>query len=153
MSETLRDRRTRYARTILQSRSSSVALVGETSDLEGQRVLVLGTYPADTMAALVHTECRRAETRLPDAHTDARCADLVLVPHATLVTITRIIAQAARSLDDHGRMIIAAPSNERDFVGLTVKALIQAGFQTPTMQTDGGQTRIQACRGEIARRA
>ena len=153
MSESLRDRRTRYARTILQSRSSSVALVGETSDLEGMRVLVLGCYPADTLAALIHTECRRAEARLPDAHTEARSADIVLVPHATLVTIGRIINQAARSLDDHGRMVIAVPQHERDFVGLATKALLQAGFDTAYLQTDGGEIRIHTGRGEIARRA
>lgn len=153
MSETLRDRRTRYARAILQSRSGSVALVGETSDLDGQRVLVLGSYPAETLAALIHTECRKAEARRPDACTETGSADLVLVPHPTLVTISRIVEQAARSLDDHGRIAVAVPLNERDFIGLAVKTLIQAGFETPVLQVEGGETRIHACRGKVARRA
>lgn len=153
MSESLRDRRTRYARTILQSRSSSVALVGETADLQGMRVLVLGCHPADTLAALIHTECRRAEARLPDAHTECRSADIVLVPHATLITIRRIIDQAARSLDDHGRIVIAVPPHERDFVAVATNILVQAGFDTPYLQTDGGEMRVHTGRGKVARRA
>lgn len=153
MSGTLRDRRLRYARTILQSRQCSIALVGETSDLEGLRVLVLGTSAADTLCALMHTECRKAEARTPDAHAETRSADLVLVPHVTLATINPVINQAIRSLDHHGRIVIASPAGERHFIDLTVAALVQAGFEPPFLEFDGGETRIHASCGEVVARA
>ena len=151
MTETLRDRRLRYARTILQSRPTSTALVGENTSLEGLRVLVLGSFPAETLCALMHTECRKAEARQPDGHTEARSADLVLAPHVTLVTISRVIAQAARSLDHAGRIVIAVPPFEHDFVNLTIRALLQAGFEMPFLQSEAGETRIHANLGQVSK--
>ena len=153
MSETLRDRRLRYARTILQSRRSAIALLGETSDLESLRVLVLGTAPADTLCALMHTECRKAEARLPEAHIEMRTADLVLAPHVTLVTLELVVAQAARALDHNGRIVLAVAPRERDFVGQALRALNRAGFEGAYLVSEGGESRIHAERGEIAHRA
>ncbi len=153
MNETLRDRRLRYVRTILQSRRSTVALLGENAALEGLRVLVLGTAAADTLCALMHTECRKAEARLPDAHVEARAADLVLVPHVTLVTINQVIGQAVRSLDHYGRIVIAVPLNQRDFVDVTIGTLLRSGFEMPHLRSEGGQATIHALRGEIRSRA
>ncbi len=147
MSETLRDRRLRYARAILQSRSTSTALLAETSDLEGLRVLVLGTAPANTLCALMHTECRKAEARLPDAYCEARSADLVLAPHVGLVTIGRVVAQAARSLDHGGRIVLALPADDRDLRAAALRTLGEFGFLTPSMDVDGGEIRVRAERG------
>jgi hypothetical protein len=147
MSETLRDRRLRYARSILQSRPSSLALVGENFGLDGLRVLVLGTSPADTLCALMHTECRTAEARCPDAYTHMRSADLVLAPYAELTTIGRIAKQAARALDHDGRIVVAASEHERDFIIVAVRELILAGFEQPVLEQEAGQTRVHANRG------
>ena len=83
MPETLRDRRVRHARSVLMPATISVALLGEGGDLAGLRVLVLGSAVAGTLCALMHTECCRAETRMPGCQTEGRAADLVLVPHLT----------------------------------------------------------------------
>ena len=147
MSETLRDRRLRYARAILQSRSTSAALLGETSGLDGLRVLVLGTAPAETLCALMHTDCRNAGSRHPDAHAEARSADLVLVPHVSLITVGRVIAQAARALDRDGRIVVAVPGADRDLRLATLRLLTEAGFQTPSTRVEGDETRLQARRG------
>ena len=147
MSELLRDRRLHYAQAILQSRSASRALLGETSDLDGLRVLVLGTAPADTLCALMYTECRKAECRLPDAYCEARSADLVLAPHVTLITISRIAAQAARSLDRGGRIVVALPADDRDLKVAALRTLCEAGFLAPSIHIDGGDMRIRAERG------
>ena len=153
MSETLRDRRLRYARTILQSRRSTMALLGENSALEGLRVLVLGTAAADTLCALMHTECRKAEARLPEAHVESRSADLVLAPHVTLVTINQVINQAVRALDHYGRIVIAVPPHERDFIDVTIGTLVRSGFEVPHLRSEGDQTTIHALQGEIRSRA
>ncbi len=153
MSGTLRDRRLRYARTILQSRRSAMALLGENAALEGLRVLVLGTAAADALCALMHTECRKAEARLPEAHVEARSADLVLAPHVTLVTINQVINQAVRALDHDGRIVIAVPPNAGDFVDVTVGTLVRAGFEMPQLRHEGGRTTIHALRGEVRSRA
>lgn len=144
MVETLRDRRLRYVRSIPESRSTSRALFGQTSGLDGQRVLVLGTHPTETLCALVHTECRTAEARLPDAHSEARSADLVLVPHVTVVTLGQIVAQAARSLVHDGRIILAVDTHERSLVSTATRALSNAGFKALYARVDGEETRIYA---------
>ena len=95
MPETLRDRRVRHARSILMPQAASFALLGEAGDLAGLRVLVLGTAVAETLCALMHTECRRAETRMPGCQTDIRSADLVLVPQLTRENVDRVVSQAA----------------------------------------------------------
>ncbi|WP_428377342.1 hypothetical protein [Lichenicoccus sp.] len=152
MGETLRDRRLRYARAILDSRSTATALLGESSDLDGLRVLVLGAAASETLCALMHTECRNAEARLPDASCDARMADLVLAPHVTLVTLGRVVRQAAWALDQHGRIVIAVPGGERDFIGSATRELLQAGFETPILQGGHGQICIHASPGERSSR-
>ena len=150
MGETLRDRRLRYARSILESRSTSTALLGENSSLDGLRILVLGTAPSETLCALVHTECRAAQSRLPDAACEARAADLVLVPHVTLVTLGRVVRQAAHALDPDGRLVIAIPAGERDFIGCASRELLQAGFEPPILQSRDGLVCLHASPG-IAR--
>ena len=147
MSETLRDRRLRYARAILQSRSTSAALLGETTDLDGLRVLVLGTAPADTLCALMHTDCRKAEARLPDGHVEAGSADLALVAHVSLLTVSRIVAQAARALDHGGRIVMALPTEDRILKGAALHTLAEFGFAAPQVDVDGGEARIRADRG------
>ena len=134
MSETLRDRRLRYA-------------------LEGVRLLVLGTAAADTLGALMHTECRKAEARLPEAHVETWSADLVLVPHVTLATINQVVGQAVRSLDHYGRIVIAVPPHECCFVDVTIGTLLRSGFEMPHLRSEGGQAAIHALRGEIRSRA
>ena len=146
MGETLRGRRLRYVRAILQFHSTSAALLGETSSLDGLRVLVLGAAPADTLCALMHTECR-AEARLPDSHCEARSADLVLAPHVTLVTVARVVAQAARSLDPGGRIVMALPTDDRELNAAALRTLADAGFLAPSMDRDGSETRPRAERG------
>lgn len=147
MSETLRDRRLRYARAILQSRSTWTSLLGEISGLDGLRVLVLGTAPTETLCALMHTECRKAEARLPDAYSDARSADLVLVPHVTVITIGRVIAQAARSLDHGGRIVVAMQADDRDLKLATLRTLGEFGFLMPSTRIDGADMKVHAGRG------
>ncbi|TLU71529.1 hypothetical protein [Lichenicoccus roseus] len=138
MGETLRDRRLRYARAILESKSSSTALLGENAGLDGLRVLVLGAAPSETLCALMHTECRKAEARLPDASCEINSADLVLVPHVTLITLGRVARQAARALERHGRIVMANPGGERDFIGSASRELVQAGFEMPILQSRDG---------------
>lgn len=98
MPETLRDRRVRHARSIIMPQPTSAALLGESGDLAGLRVLVLGNAVSETLCALMHTECRRAETRMPGCQTEARSADLVLVPHLTRESVDRVISQATHAL-------------------------------------------------------
>nr|WP_321984147.1 hypothetical protein [uncultured Lichenicoccus sp.] len=148
MGETLRDRRLRYARAILDSRSTTTALLGENSDLDGLRVLVLGTAPNETLCALLHTECRTAEARLPDAICETHIADLVLAPHVTLVNLGRVVRQAARALDQHGRFVVAVPNGERDFIGSANRELLQAGFETPILESRAGLICLHASPSE-----
>ncbi len=125
-------------------------LIGESgppSTRTCSRVLVLGTAPADTLCALMHTECRNAEARLPDSHCEARSADLVLAPHVTLVTVARVVAQAARSLDHGGRIVMALPTDDRELNAAALRTLADAGFLAPSMDRDGGETRLRAGRG------
>ena len=147
MSETLRDRRLRYARAILQSRSTSAALLGETTDLDGLRVLVLGTAPADTLCALMHTDCRKAEARLPDCHVAVGSADLALVAHVSLLTVSRIVAQAARALDGGGRIVMGLSAEDRMLRDAVLHTLAEFGFSAPQVQVDGSEVRIRADRG------
>ncbi|MCQ8239801.1 hypothetical protein [Rhizosaccharibacter radicis] len=149
MSDTLRARRVRYAQAILQSRSGTEALLGEGGDLLGQRVLVLGERGADTLCALVHTECLSADARLPDAFVRDLAADLVLVPHPSLRTLGRIVAQASRALRPDGRLVMAVPA-EHGFAVLACRALAEAGFAEPMPVLDAGQLRLQTRRARAA---
>jgi hypothetical protein len=148
MSETLRDRRVRHARSIIMPQPTSTALLGESGDLAGLRVLVLGNAVSETMCALMHTECRRAETRLPGCQTEARSTDLVLVPHLTRENVDRVISQATHALCHHGRVVVALPGHGRDLIAHCAMMLIGAGFDLPTLRGEAEQRTLCAVRGE-----
>ncbi len=157
MPETLRDRRVRHARSIIMPQPSSAALLGESGDLSGLRVLVLGGAVSETLCALMHTECRRAETRMPGCQTEARSADLVLVPHLTRESVDRVISQATHALCHHGRIVIALPAalpgHGRDLVAHCALMLIGAGFDLPMLRGEGELRTLCAVRGEHPNRA
>ena len=157
MAETLRDRRVQYARSITMPQPSPAALLGESGDLAGLRVLVLGSAVSETMCALMHTECRSAETRVPGCQTEARSADLVLVPGLTRENVDRVISQATHALCHHGRIVIALPAalpgHGRDLVAHCAMMLIGAGFDLPMLRGEGGSRTLHAVRGEHPNRA
>ncbi len=157
MAETLRDRRVRHARSIIMPDHSLSPLLGETGNLADLRVLVLGGMVTETLCALMHTECLRAETRTPGCRTEAGSADLVLVPHLTRENADRVITQAAHALSQNGRVVIALPVSSsgqgRELVAHTSLMLIGAGFDLPVLRGEGGQRTLCARRGEVASRA
>ena len=157
MPETLRDRRVRHARSIIMPQPASAALLGESGDLTGLRVLVLGGAVSETLCALMHTECRRAETRMPGCQTEARSADLVLVPHLTRESVDRVISQATHALCHHGRIVIALPAalpgHGRDLVAHCALMLIGAGFDLPMLRGEGELRTLCAVRCEDPNRA
>ncbi len=153
MPETLRDRRIRHARSILMSPPAGNSLLGETGDLAGLRVLVLGQSVSETMCALMHTECRRVESRQPGCQTEARSADLVLVPHLTRENVDRVISQAAHALCQHGRIVIAMPANGRELATHCALMLLGADFDLPAVRGEGENRTLVATRGEHPARA
>ena len=157
MPETLRDRRVRHARSIIMPQPTSAALLGESGDLAGQRVLVLGGAVSETLCALMNTECRRAETRMPGCQTEARSADLVLVPHLTRENVDRVISQATHALCHHGRIVVAlpaaSPGHGRDLIAHCSLMLIGAGFDLPMLRGEGPSRVLCAVRGEHPNRA
>ena len=157
MPETLRDRRVRHARSLImgadETGSSPGPLVGACGDLTGQRVLVLGDMVGKTLCALMHTECRRAEARLPGCSTEGRSADLVLVPHLTDENAAGIIGQAAHALCPRGRIRIALPVADRRLLASCTLLLIGAGFDLPELCGPGSQQTLCAARGEHPGRA
>lgn len=152
MPETLRDRRVRYAHSILMPHYAPAALLGESGDLVGQRVLVLGGDVADTMGALMNTECRHAETCRPGCRTEAGSADLALVPHLTRENADRVISQAAHALCHHGRIVIALPEEGHAFISRTAMMLIGAGFNLPILRGEMRQRTLSAVRGGVPSR-
>lgn len=152
MTETLRDRRVRHARSIIMPTHAQTALLGETGDFSGLRVLVLGGVAAGTLCALMHTECRRAESRTPGCRTEAGSADLVLVPYLTRENVDRVITQAAHALSHHGRIVVALPGQGRDLVAHASLMLIGAGFDLPVLRGEGEQRTLCAHRGEVSGR-
>ncbi len=71
----------------------------------------------------------------------------MLAPHVTLVTVARVVAQAARSLDHGGRIVMALPTDDRELNAAALRTLADAGFLAPSMDRDGGETRLRAGRG------
>jgi len=149
MADTLRGRRLRYAQAILGSRRGGGALLGEAALVDGARVLVLGEAPSETLCALIHTECRTADARLPDAPVEPGSADLVLVPHPSFCTLGRIAVQASRALQAGGRLVMAIPP-ERDFALLASRTLREAGFAEPLGYRENGRELLQARRARDA---
>ncbi len=147
MPETLRDRRVRHARSILMPATTGAVLLGETGDLAGLNVLVLGHAVSETLCALMHTECRRAETRTPGCQTEAQSADLVLVPHLTWENVDRVITQAARALCSRGRIVARIPGQGRDLLAHCALMLIGAGFDLPVLRGEATETILCATRG------
>ncbi len=107
MSETLRDRRIRYARTLIAAVPGK--LLTEAGDLAGRDVLVLGHQVGETMCELTMTECRSVEARAPGCRVDRGAADVVMVPNVTETTARGVVAQATRALDRGGRVVVRLP--------------------------------------------
>ena len=147
MPETLRDRRLRYARSILTPAPADASLLGETGDLAGLNVLVLGHAVSEMLCALMHTECRRAETRMPGCQVEAHSADLALVPHLAWENVDRVISQAARALCARGRIVARISGQGRDLVAHCALMLIGAGFDLPVLRAQGTETILCASRG------
>ncbi len=147
MPETLRDRRVRHARSILMPAPIGAALLGEAGDLTGLNVLVLGQAVPETLCALMHTECRRAESRMPGCQVEAHSAHLVLVPHLAWENVDRVVDQAARALCSSGRIVARIPGQGRDLVAHAALMLIGAGFDLPVRRGEGAETILCASRG------
>ena len=157
MLEMLSDQRVHYirqTRPVVVPPPISTVLLDESGDVADQRILVLGSNDiAETMCALVHTECRHAETCIPGCHTAAGAVDLVLVPHLTRDNVDGIISQAAHSLCRHGRIVIGLTSQGRQLVALGTLMLIGAGFDMPVLHEGDGRRTLSARRGRHPGRA
>ncbi len=153
MPETLRDRRVRHARSILMAPPAGAVLLGETGDLAGLNVLVLGQAVSETLRALMRTDSRRVETRMPGFRVEAHSADLVLVPHLAWENVDRVISQAARALCSTGRIVARIPGQGRDLVTHSAMMLIGAGFDLPVLRGDAAETILCASRGPYSGRA
>ena len=126
MPETLRDRRIRYARTLIAT--SPGALLDEAGDLTGLDVLVLGHQVGETMCELTMTECRSVEARAPGCRVDRRAADVVVVPNLTETSARGVVEQATRALDRGGRMVVRLP-REASRLAYDVRVMLAvAGF-------------------------
>ncbi len=100
----LRQRRVAYAQGLINGTASGV--VAAAGDLTAKDVLVLGPVVASTMCALVMSECRRAESRLPGCRVDPGVTDVVIVPPAPREAMAGLVRQAAAALHEGGTLVI-----------------------------------------------
>lgn len=119
----LRQRRVAYAQGLIQGTTNGV--VAAAGDLTGKDVLVLGPVVSSTMCALVMSECRRAESRLPGCRVECGAADIVIVPPAPREAMPGLVRQAATALHDGGSVVIQLPTGPA--VAGEIRACVAAG--------------------------
>jgi len=141
------ERNSRYAASILMSPPGAPALLGIDDDLAGLRVLVLGNAVTETLCALMHTECRQAETRTPGCQTTAFSAELVLVPRLTRENVDSVINQAAHALCQNGRIVIATAGKGPELLAHCAMMLLGAGFDLPVAAGENDLRTMSATRG------
>ncbi len=104
----LRQRRVAYAQGLIQGTACGV--VAAAGDLAAKDVLVLGPVVSSTMCALVMSECRRAESRLPGCRVEPASADIAIIPPAPRAALPGLVRQAAAALREGGSVVIQLPT-------------------------------------------
>ena len=130
MSQTLRDRRVSHAQAIMAE--PEPGLIGQAGDLEGKRVLVLGSSPSSTLSALDGTACRHAEGLRPGCRATAGSADLVLVPDCGAADLAGLVRQATVALMQGGAVVFRLSRTDRRFAHEVRVGLVMVGFRHVT---------------------
>lgn len=134
----LRRRRVAYAQGLIHGGPGGI--VAAAGDLAAKDVLVLGPVVGSTMCALVMTECRRAESRLPGCRVDPGAADIVLVPAAPGAAMPGLVRQAAAALRDGGSVVIQLPGRPAAAAG--IRDLVSAGGFLALREVGRGDARF-----------